>query len=94
MHTDEHLNVWGDRFMQSALSDCMRFDQFMEMSPALREREMSLAEQSEQQAIQRKLEAEVPGLVLRGDHLIEPLHHTVSSAGDRPVGHILYRAMK
>lgn len=94
MHTDEHLNAWGDRFAQSDLRGFMRFDQFMELSPAMRERKMYMAEQSAQQAIQRKLESEVPGLVLRGDHLIEPLHHTVHSAGDRPVGHILHRAMK
>lgn len=94
MHSDEHLNEWGDRFARSAVRHCMTFEQFIALSVPMRERKMHMAEQSEQQAIQRKLEAEVPGLVLRGDHLIEPLHHTVGSAGDRPVAHILRRTMK
>lgn len=94
MYTDEHLNVWGDRFAQSALRGCMRFEHFMAMNIALRERKLYMAEQSEQQAIQRRLEAKVPDLVQRGVHLIEPLHHTSVRQSDRPVSHHLHRAMK
>lgn len=94
MHADEHLNVWGDRFAQSALRGCMRFEQFMKMPVPMRERKLYMADQSEQQALQRKLEAQVPGLLLRGDHLIEPLHHTVSSESDRGLWHRMHRALK
>jgi hypothetical protein len=94
MHTDEHLNDWGDRFARSALRACMRFDQFMALSAPMRQRKMYMAEQSAQQDIQPRLEAQVPDLVQRGDHLIEPLHHTVGSAGDRPLWQRLRRTMK
>lgn len=94
MHTDEHLNVWGERFVQSALRDCMRFEQFMEMNPALRERKLYMAEASAQQALERKLLADVPDAVMRGDQLIEPLHHTVGNPSDRGAAHHLRRALK
>ena len=93
-HTDEHLNAWGDRFVLSAVRGCMSFDQFMDLPAPMRERKMYMAEQSMQQAMQRKLEDQVPDLCLRGDQLIEPLHHTVGRASDRPVSHRLHRAEK
>lgn len=94
MHTDEHLNHWGDRFAASALRGHFTFEQFMDMNPALRARKIYMAEQSEQQAIQRRLEAQVPDLVQRGDQLIEPLHHSGAHASDRPLSRRLRRAMK
>lgn len=94
MHTDEHLNFWGDRFAQSALRGCMRFDQFVEMNPALRERKLHMAEQSAQQEIERKLLARLPDVVMRGDQLIEPLHHTLGNPSNRPAVHHLHRALK
>ena len=93
-HTDEHLNAWGDKFAQSAVRGCMSFEQFMALSAPMRERKIHMAEQSLQQAMQRRLEEQVPDLCLRGDQLIEPLHHTVGRASDRPVSHRLHRAEK
>lgn len=71
-HEDEHLQYWGDRFVSAGLRACGTFDEFMRLSPQLRERRLFGAQSA--QALQERIERRLPGAVLRNGVLIEPVH--------------------
>lgn len=72
-HPDETLDYWAGRFIAAGLADTLSFDQFMELSPALRERRI------EQQRIareaQQRIGSDPPDAALHGDRLIDPMQH-------------------
>ncbi len=72
LHTDEHLDHWGDRFVAAGLADVMSFRRFMAMAPVRRERHIARMELLA--AAQRRTTCP-PDAVVHGDRLIDPMHH-------------------
>lgn len=64
-HTDEAIEHWGDRFVTSGISDQLSFDQFMELTPAQRERRLSMAAEVEQ--LRRRAERTLPATCRKHD---------------------------
>lgn len=69
---DATLNYWGDRFSQSNLPSVMTFEQFMALNEPMRMRRLRMMEA----AIDGKEARSGGSAELRGDRLVEPLHHT------------------
>lgn len=86
---DETLNYWADAFVGSGMARTGNtFEQFLAMSVPLRVRKLTMAAGAD---LQDRIELGVADLRLRGDHLVEPLHH---QGFDSHVSMRLRRAVK
>lgn len=72
-HPDETLDYWADRFIAAGLADILSFEQFMSMSPALRERRIEQLRVARE--AQQRIGHDPPDAALHGDRLIDPMHH-------------------
>jgi|GEM_PF-2037462 len=79
---DETLDYWADRFIDARLAEVMSLEQFLTLSPALRERRIS--QHREVRHLQGRLESDLPDAAMHGDRLIDPLHHTSPRPYRRP----------
>lgn len=82
MIADETLNHWADRFIDARLAEAMSFEQFLTLSPALRERRIT--QHREVRHLQGALERDLPDAAMHGDRLIDPLHHQAPRPWRRP----------
>lgn len=73
MIADETLNYWADRFVAARLAEVMSLEQFLTLSPALRERR--IAQHCDVRHLQGAMERDLPDATVHGDRLIDPLHH-------------------
>jgi len=71
---DATIDFWADRFVGAGLSVVMSFEQFMMLSPALRERRSQLMLEAETR-VSRVIERYFPDAALHDGALIEPFHH-------------------
>jgi len=82
MIPDETLDYWADRFVAARLAEVMSLDQFLALSPALRERR--IAQHREVRHLQGAMERDLPDAALHGDRLIDPWHHAEPRVYRRP----------
>jgi hypothetical protein len=75
VYTDAELNYWGDRFVSVGLVSLMKFESFMDLPPARRERQISAYQSACE--LQERIERSMPDAALHGAHLVEPIHHGV-----------------
>jgi hypothetical protein len=68
------LDFWANRFISAGLRVVMTFEQYMRLSPALRERREQLMLQAEAMMALR-IQRDCPDAALHGGALIEPFHH-------------------
>lgn len=72
---DATLDHWAGRFIDAGLAECLSFEAFMQLAPALRERriqQMSLVRH-----VQHHAERGLPDAAVHGNRLIDPFHHGV-----------------
>lgn len=72
-HADAQLNYWGNCFIATNLADVMTFEEFMTLSPTLRERRV--AQMDVVRHVQHRLDRPLPDASLHGDRLIDPMRH-------------------
>lgn len=72
-YTDEHLNYWADRFVESGLRAVTTFEAFMALSPPLRNRR--LVHCTQVRVLQERIEGALPDAGLHGSVLVDPVHH-------------------
>ena len=71
---DPTLDFWAERFIAAELRAVMTFEQYMQLTPALRERRGQLM-LSADTSVQLRVERECPNASLHGDALVEPVHN-------------------
>lgn len=71
---DPTLDFWAERFIAAGLAAVMTFEQYMQLTPALRERR-GLVMLDADARMSRRLDREYPTAALHGSALIEPIHH-------------------
>jgi hypothetical protein len=71
---DATIEFWGDRFVAAGLRAVMTFEQFMTLSPPMRERRSQLLLDAEIR-MAREIERQFPDAALHDGALIEPFHH-------------------
>lgn len=71
---DETLDYLAERFIAEGLAETMSFEQFLCLSPALRERRIEQLHEI-RRAQQIADRATPPDATVHGDRLIDPLHH-------------------
>lgn len=72
-YPDETLEYWGDRFVASGLRVVTTFEDFMQMSPPLRNRR--LVQCAQVRVLQERIERRLPDAGLRDSVLVDPIHH-------------------
>jgi hypothetical protein len=73
MIPDDTLHYWGDRFVAARLVEVMTFEQFLALSPPLRERRIAHMEIA--RGVRRQAERELPDAALHDRRWIDPMHH-------------------
>jgi len=70
---DEQLDYWAEQFIASGLRAVMTFGAFIDLSVPLRERRLHHAAQAT--FLQEGIERRFPDAALRGNGLVDPMHH-------------------
>jgi len=74
--SDSALESWGERFDAAGLRTVMTFEEFMRMTPELRERRVQFALDAEA-SMARIIDRRHPDAAVHGGTLIESFHHGV-----------------